>query len=386
MSKGSVYLAGWVMAVCSGFSTAPLADKEARVYTGTLGGMPIVLELDSSSGEGRYFYRKYRKDLMLSGKKQGQTLVLDEGQRRHDSDAPGPQLHLVTTADGLDGEWRSGKGKVLKIELEPARLADVPGGTLPYIARLHDSAPYEYLRLQGMTLKPGKTGTFNGYSLQWWIEPQTKLTLFEVVSGYSVEERQRINQQLLGRLWQEVVGYYGCLAGGEASSYDQTIKPLLMTPSVISVNIGTAYSCGGPYPDHNNVALNLDAKTGRPLVLEDVLWVGEGKPLHYDELDSQSDASADGFAAFSAYRSNEFAPWLVAQFLKLYPNPMSSDEECAYSEEDPWRFPSWYFTDKGLMIEPSFPHVAAACGGVEWSVLPYSLVSKHPGAVALKLP
>jgi len=386
MFKGSACLAGIVMLACSTFSGASWADKGSRTYTGTLGDMPIVLELNANGSEGRYFYRKYRKDLVLSGKKEGETLVLDEGHRRHGDDAPGPQLHLTPTARGLDGEWRNGKGKVLKIELERATPADVPAETLPYIARLHDNAPYEYLRLQGMTLQPGKTETFNGYSLQWWTEPQTKLTLFEVVSGYSVEERQRINQQLLGRLWQEVVGYYGCLAGGEKSSYVQTIRPLLMTPSVISVNIGTAYSCGGPYPDHNNVPLNLDAKTGQPLVLEDVLWVGEGKPLHHDELDSQSDASDDGFGAFSAYRSNEFAPWLVTQFLKLYPTQMRSDEECAYSEEDPWRFPSWYFTDKGLMIEPSFAHVAAACGGVEWSVLPYGVIKKHPGGVALQLP
>lgn len=386
MFKGPVYLTGIVTLACSTFSTALLAEKEARVYTGTLGDMPIVLELDSVTGEGRYFYEKYRKDLALSGKKEGETLVLDEGQRRYTDTTPRPQLLLASTANGLGGEWRNAKGKVLKVELEPATLPDVPLDTLPYIARLRDSAPYEYLRLRGLTLKPGKTETFNGYTLQWWSEPQTKLTLFEVVSGYSVEERRRINQQLLGRLWQEVVGYYGCLAGSQESSYRQTIRPLLMTPSVISVNIGTEYSCGGPYPDHNNVPLNLDAKTGQPLVLEDVLWVGEGKPLHYDELDSQSDVSADGFGAFSAYRSNEFAPWLVAQFKKLYPSQMSGDEECTYSEEDPWRFPAWYFTDKGLMIEPSFAHVAAACGGVEWSVLPYSLVKKHPGGVVLQLP
>jgi hypothetical protein len=386
MFKGLFGLTGVVALACSTFSTVLWAGNGERVYTGTLGKMPIVLELNVNSGEGRYFYQKYRKDLVLSGTKEGETLVLVEGNQRYGEDAALPQIRLQGKPNGWSGEWTSPEGKVLKVELQQANLPPVSADTLPYLAALHENSPYEYLRLQGMTLKQGKTETFNGYSLQWWSEPQTKTTLFEVVSGYTAEERQRINQQLMGRLWLEVVGYYGCLAGGGVNFYHQTIKPLLMTPSVISVNIGTEYSCGGAYPDHNDVPLNLDAKTGKPLVLEDVLWVGEGKPLHYDELDGESDQSPDTFAAFSAYRSNEFAPWLVAQLSKLYPDQMISDEECAYSDVDPWRFLSWHFAENGIKLEPSFPHVAASCGYVEWSVLPYNLIKQHPGGVALQLP
>ena len=388
MFKGLLRLAPVAALLLMLCSTAHAEDGR-RVFTGTLGKMPIVLELNTSNAEnisGRYFYQKYRKDLVLSGIKNGEMLVLDEGEQRYGEKTPRPQIHLNIEPNRFWGDWSNDEGKTLKIELVEAKLPVMPAGTLPYLAKLHETEPYEYLRLQGMKLKQGKTETFNGYSLQWWSEPQTKTTLFEVVSGYTAEERQRINQQLMGRLWLEVVGYYGCLAGGGVNFYHQTIKPLLMTPSVISVNIGTEYSCGGAYPDQNDVPLNLDAKTGKPLVLEDVLWVGEGKPLHYDELDGESDQSPDTFTAFSAYRSNEFAPWLVDQLSKLYPDQMTSDEDCAYSDVEPWRFLSWHFAENGIKLEPSFPHVAASCGYVEWSVLPYNLIKQHPGGVALQLP
>lgn len=386
MFKGLFRLTGVVALACSTFSTALWAENGTQVYTGTVGKSPIVLEVNANGSEGRYFYQKYRKDLVLTGKKEGEILVLDEGHQRYGEDAVLPQIRLQPKPNGWSGEWTNPKGKVLKVELQQANLPPVSADTLPYLTALHENSPYEYLRLQGMKLKPGKTETFNGYSLQWWSEPQTKTTLFEVVSGYTAEESQRINQQLMGRLWQEVVGYYGCLAGGGVNFYYQTIKPLLMTPSVISVNIGTEYDCGGAYPDQNDVPLNLDAKTGKTLVLEDVLWIGEGKPLHYEELYGESDQSPDTFTAYSAYRSNELAPWLVAQLSKLYPDQMTSDEDCAYSDEDPWRFLSWYFTEQGIKLEPSFPHVSASCGYVEWSVLPYSLIKQHPGGVALQLP
>lgn len=390
MFKGLFRLAGIVVLVCSTFSPLSWADSGKQVYTGTLGKMPIVLEVDASGSEGRYFYQKYRKDLVLSGTKEGETLVLEEGDQRYGEQKSFPIIRLQPKANGWSGEWTSPKGKVLKVDLQLASLPQVPADTLPYLVVLHDKAPYEYLRLQGVKLKQGKTETFMGYTLQWWSEPQSKVAMFEVVSGYSTEELQRINQQLMGRLWQEVVGYYGCFANYADAYYAQTSQPLWMTPSVMSVRISTEYFCGGAYPDQVNDLLNLDSKTGKTLTLEDVLWVGQGKPLHYEENYDAYISSSESFAAYSDYRNKELAPWLVTQLLKLYPDEMTAtpeaDNDCGYAEDDRWRFPSWHFTKQGIKLDPSFPHVAAVCGNVGWGELPYSLIKQHPGGVALELP
>ena len=62
------------------------------------------------------------------------------------------------------------------------------------------------------------------------------------------------------------------------------------------------------------------------------------------------------------------------------------ENECGYDEQEPWAFPSWYFSANGITFTPSYPHVAAVCGYVEWGVLPYDLIKQHPGGVPLQLP
>lgn len=363
-------------------STATRADNGTQVYTGTLGKSPIVFEINPRTGEGRYFYKKYRKDLPLDGSLDGDTLELQEGSSMEDSR---PTFRLQPTTHGLSGEWTSTAGKTLKINLEPAVIPDVPADALPFLARLHDKYPYEYLRLQGITLKKGKTDTFMGYTLQWWSEPHTGTSLFEVVSGYSLEERRSINQQLMARLWSEVLSSYGC-----SGSYAQSSQPLWMSPTVMSVRISSDYYCGGAYPDQNNDALNFDTQSGKLLTLDDVLWVGQSKPLHFEQQRDFDEGVSTSSDAWSNYRTTELAPWLVAQLLKLYPSEMTviaeGENDCNYDEKDPWQFPGWYFTEQGIKLEPSFAHVAAVCGFVDWSVLPYAVVKQHPGAVNLQLP
>lgn len=383
MFNGLRWLARVVGAACLTFSPVIWADAGTQVYTGTLGKMPIVLVVNTNNGEGRYFYQKYRQDLYLSGFKEGETLVMDEGE---DEDEPRPKIRLQPKAEGWSGEWTSPKGKVLKIELQAARIPPVPAGTLPYLAQLPDTSPYEYLRLQGLKLKKGQIQNFMGYSLQWWSEPQSNTALFEVVSGYTPEVRQRINQQLMAGLWRGVVEYFGCTVHGAVGSYSQISQPMWMSPSVMSIVTSSDYYCGGAYPDQNNEALSFDAKTGKILTLDDVLWVGQGKPLH-DEYNSDGSLST----ALNEYRTQELAPWLAAQMLKLYPREMTAKPEvehndCHYDDDSRWGHPGWYFTEKGLKLEPYYPHVAAVCRYIDWGVLPYTIVKQHPGEVTLQLP
>ncbi|MFJ2686312.1 hypothetical protein ACIOYV_21565 [Pseudomonas sp. NPDC087342] len=383
MLKGLCRFTGVVVLVCSTFSSALRADSSTQVYTGTLGKTPIVLEVNPDTGDGRYFYQKYRKDLVLSGTKEGEVLVLEEG----DETQPHPSMRLQPTPDGWSGEWTSAKGKVLKVELQQAKLAPVPADTLPYLVQLHDKWPYEYLRLLGLKLKQGQTENFMGYTLQWWSEPQSKIQLFEVVSGYSGQARERINQQLMARLWRGVAGYFECANDNAATNYDQLSQPMWMTASVMSTVISTDSYCGGSLSDQDNEALNFDAKTGNALTLEDVLWVGQGKPLHFERNYYQDDSSQ----AWSDYRTEEWTPWLLAQLLRLYPNEMTAkpeteDNDCRYNSEDPWSYPGWYFTEKGIKLAPSYMHSAAACRNTGWSVLPYNLIKQNPGGVTLQLP
>jgi hypothetical protein len=394
MLKGLLRLAPYAAALFTLISTAH-AEEGRRVFTGTLGKMPIVVELNTTQQDevtGRYFYEKYHRDLELSGSLQDRTLNLVEGNNRYGDDKPLPTLKLEETANGWRGEWQSPQGKKLPVKLAEAKLPAPTSATLPFIAALPNGEPYEYLRLQGLKLKPVKKENFMGYDLQWWTEPETKISLFSVESGLSKDDQQRVNQQLLGRLWNEVISYHSCqLRGGENVEFMQQAEPKMISPAVVSLNISTSYYCGGAHPDFGDSPLNIDVKTGHPLSLEDVLWVGEGKPLLHAERDSLGDKPLSEAESDARYRyvSKELVPWVIKQFTALYPTEMkkpAQDDDCDFTDESIWGTSPWYFTDKGLYLGAYFARVQRSCDRPDWSILPYSVVKQHPGAVVLQLP
>lgn len=394
MLKGLLRLAPYAAALFTLISTAH-AEEGRRVFTGTLGKMPIVLELNTTQQDevtGRYFYEKYHRDLELSGSLQDSTLNLVEGNNRYGDDKPLPTLKLEETANGWQGEWQSPQGKKLPVKLAAAKLPAPTSATLPFVAALPNDEPYEYLRLQGLKLKPAKKENFMGYELQWWTEPETKISLFSVESGLSKDDQQRVNQQLLGRLWNEVISYHSCqLRGGENVEFMQQAEPKMISPAVVSLNISTSYYCGGAHPDFGDSPLNIDVKTGHPLSLEDVLWVGEGKPLLHAERDSLGDKPLSEAESDARYRyvSKELVPWVIEQFTALYPTEMkkpAQDDDCDFTDESIWGTTPWYFTDKGLYLGAYFARVQRSCDRPDWSILPYSIVKQHPGAVELQLP
>ncbi|WP_192558784.1 hypothetical protein [Pseudomonas allokribbensis] len=372
MLKGLLRLAPYAVALFTLISTA-----HAEVFTGTLGKTPIVVELYTQQPDevtGRYFYEKYHRDLALSGSLQDTTLTLVEGNNRYSEDKPLPTLKLKSTASGWQGEWQNPKGKKLPVQLVEAKLPAPTASTLPFIATLPKDEPYEYLRLQGLKLKPGKKENFMGYDLQWWVEPESKISFFSIESGYPKEEQQRINNHLLGRLWSEVIEYHSCMMdGGEYAEFEQGAAPEFLSPDVVSLDISTGYSCGGAHPDFGSSPINLNVHTGELLKLKDVLWIG--KP---DNAASEYD------------QQKVMAPWLVKQFTTLYPDemkkPAEDDGSCDYTDEGVWGYSNWHFTPKGIYLGAYFARYQRNCDNPEWSVLPYSVVKQHPGAVKLQLP
>ena len=396
MFKGLLRQLSLAAVLCFGLCSSLWADEGPRVYRGTLGKMPIVLMLDSSNDNevnGRYFYQKYHLDLVLNGHRDGQLISLAEGEDRGGDGKALPHLRLRETANGLRGQWQSPEGKQLEVELSLVQMPPLPSDALPYLATLYTGAPYEYLRLQGLTLQPGKKQVFMGYTLQWWREQQSNVSLFEVVEGYPTEQRTRINQQLMTRLWRDVEQYHECrLNGGEAAVYEQQARPKLLSLALLSVSISRSWDCGGPHPDEIEAGFNLQVDTARELTLEDLLWLGEGRAFRYvrDENgwgEEESDVDSSGFAE---YRRQRLAPWLISQLQALHPQgltpPASDQEGCDYSNVERWVYVNWYLGIEGLHMLPAFSHSEGGCRAPVWSVLPYSLVRQHPGRLALPLP
>lgn len=370
------------------------AATPATVYTGTLGRQAIVLEFtpgDDAMTAGRYFYVRHHRDLALSGK----SASADHRQLREgwDDDSTDPLITLDRQAGGgWRGSWRDARGKTLPVVLQPARPSPPSADAPPYLKQLYASDRYEYLRLAGLKALPGKRETFMGHTLQWWRVPDAGIAFFEILDGYPDSQRERLNQLLMSRMWKETSGYYACVFNHfNEGDYTQTVTPRLLTPNLVSVSVFTDYYCGGAHPDFADNAINLDARTARPLTLEDVLWVGKGKPLHYfvDDNDNPAPGSTS-FDAWSAYRDEQFAPWLVQQWQRLYPRQMQatgSDDDCGYDDPSVWQFVSWHMTPTGIFLGPSFARVARVCeANDDWSVLPWRVVRQHPGRLKPRLP
>lgn len=372
----SRFLTRAVLAVCAlgAFSTG-LAAKDAApaVYTGTLGKQPIVLQLqtgDDGHLSGSYFYTKHHRDLALDGSTKDNNIELSEGD--NDDDAGRPQIELKHNADGsLSGTWQSAKGKSLPISLQVAKAPAPAADANPYLQKLYGSDLYEYLRLSGLSLQKGSTQSFMGHTLQWWVEPDSKVTLFEIQDGYPDAQRKKINEVLRARQWSEVSAFYSCQLNGArtGADFEQTITPHLLSPSVVSISVFTSYDCGGAHPDFGDSPINLDARTAQELKLIDVLWVGEGAP--HDSDSSPNDA---------------LAAWLAQQFVALYPSKVK-DDDCDYSDASVWDYPSWYLTAKGMSFTPSFARAMRVCeANDDWSEIPYRITNKHPGRLHLTLP
>ncbi|WP_347505321.1 hypothetical protein [Pseudomonas anguilliseptica] len=101
MSNGMFWCRLLALCLCV-VSPALLAVEGPQVYSGMLGKMAIVVELDLRDPEqvtGRYFYRKHHHDLALEGRLQGQQLSLVEGRDQYD-DVPRPELRLQRSPQG----------------------------------------------------------------------------------------------------------------------------------------------------------------------------------------------------------------------------------------------------------------------------------------------
>lgn len=239
-------------------------------------------------------------------------------------------------------------GKTLEVRLAPASAQEPKPGTLPYLAKLYREDLYEYLRLQGLTLKQGKQQDFMGYTLQWWSEPSSNLSMFKVIAGYPQDRQEQLNQLLMERLWREV--------GATTSACWRLARGRVHTERQAAVFLLGRAQCQHRYQLHLwrcpsglwRFPLNIDVNSGRDLSLTDVLWVGKGQPLKQSE-----------HGALYEYNTQQLAPWLVEQFTALHPRemrePASEDEGCNYSDTGVWGDNSWYFTPRGLFISAHFP-------------------------------
>ena len=247
------------------------------------------------------------------------------------------------------------------------RLSAVAKGSVP-AARpdlgLTDMDDYENLRLAGLTLTPGKQETVDGrYRIQWYDEPLSGVSMFRVVSGYPADATTAINRILERQHYAEIDTRLSCAGSDGKSGVDSSsLSSRFMDDRWVSFSWQSSWFCtGNAHPDFDVTGTTIDARSGRELALEDLLWFGTGAKPQPD---------TDGWYD---YRSKVFAPAVIDLFKKLHPDEMKSgDDDCNYDDPDVWSFPVWYLSDQGLYLGAYFPRAARPCDNPDWSVVPWA--------------
>lgn len=339
------------------------------LYQGKVGTMAVVMEIDEQSDGsviGRYFYRKYHRDLMLWGKRQGDTLYLAQGRPNWDKPLR-PDMVLNKYRDGWRGQWVNGKKRPVLFTSNVARGLVLNSDVQPW----PEATAYALLRLQDLSLKPSQQQKWSGYQLTWLVEPISGVRQFRLVDNKGT--LAKLNQYLARRHWRDIEEYFSC-TGGEPSQggmYRQTVTPHYLSEKLFSASFMTEYYCGGAHPDFADQPLNIDLTTGKELALSDVLAI---TPRHNPNGATEEQDLALGL-------------WLLGTFKQLYPSQMQGDPEgCDYRDPNVWQYPIWHITEQGLYIGPSFARYARACEYPTWSLLPWSAMKANLGSRADLLP
>lgn len=226
-------------------------------------------------------------------------------------------------------------------------------------------------------LMPGELRQEGRFLLRDWREPVSGITLFRIETGYSTSILDMLNSALerqhrdRATEWKDCKGYEG------ASGVDiSEARSVYLSEDFVSYAWLSSWSCAGTaHPDFGTQGFTFDARTGRELTLEDVLYLGVPPQPH------------PGTSAFYDYRSNVFAPQIVELFKRLYPADMAGaegeaeDDRCDYADPSVWDHPSWYLTEKGLYLGAYFARAQRPCDEPDWSIVPWDELARlKPGA------
>jgi len=340
------------------------AQNNTGLLEGAIGNNPIVMNLnfDDSTSTATYFYKSAKKDIQLTGTTVGVHIFLYAeiwNAKTKKTDTSETIILKQTAKNTFTGTWENSKHEQLDVSLNAADISNAHSlfDALPYVKAQRADDPYSYLRIAAMQLVKDSTVKQGRFTLEYVHVENANVYSFRLAGNDAATDK--INATLTNALVESAARYFSC------SSYTYAIRHLFINDDVISVHAFEDYNCGGAHPDFENIPLNINAKTGEPLALEDVLYLRD-EDIPVPESDE-----------WIAYRRNIYGPALLSLVKDLYPKHMKDKEPCDYTQSYIWEYPKWYLTNEGLYLSPEFPHVVAICRDPEWSVIPYKTLKKY---------
>lgn len=348
-----------IAAALSGLS----AFAQSAVYKGTVGKLPIYLEL-SAENSGSYFYQKTIIEIPFSGTRKGTDLSLTTYDDMEESTAE--HFHLKASGNGWKGTW-SKNGKVLPVTLTKLTAAEL---TVPRIVNnpLLKAMEIDDLSKMKIGLFRLKSLDSIGYAdhvkLRYFQEIHTNLTLFRVDSGLPQAKMDWANQLLEQLHIQSYLGYGECSYGGINFEYDYGTSDYCINGDFLSFIVSGSEYCGGAHPNYYSYPVNIDLVNKHDMENTDFL---------ISIADSTAVDDEDGLTNWQLH--------LMDYFRRNFPDDMSYDEEsddCNYSDPNNWMYNDRFvITHEGLRIMMTFPHVLTICNDPEWTIIPFADAKKY---------
>lgn len=312
------------LAVFSLVSAAPATAADAISYSGTIGTIPVILELSSTPGEGdvaagRYAYLSKGVDIPLKGVPSGSAELRFEeeapctvalcGSPQDGADLKtvvGAEWKLTAKNDGatLEGTWRDTKsGKSLKVALErkgwrvvdldaysPLEALDPTYATMGFVGPFTmtaDEYSYEFLKMdwpfdEGAEVEVGdgtvRMGTDKRVSLAYPVVVSLGDADVAPVNAYLFQQRLQNALPSFSCLSSAYLGYgWNNTDGQGTNGYDGGMSVTVdhLSPRLISLTESGSYWCGGAHPSNFSTHRMAKVETGEPIIPESLLagWV-----------------------------------------------------------------------------------------------------------------
>ncbi|MDB5523066.1 MAG: hypothetical protein JWM58_829 [Rhizobium sp.] len=390
-----------LLALLAGTQTSAAAD--ATAYSGTIGKLPIIVELAPFDAEGkligRYSYVNKGGDIPLHG-----TTPAEDGKLSLQEEKPcteklcksdagdrleiapiGAEWNLTIENDGgtLEGTWQdkeSGKSLPIKLErkamraltdsyqgydsIDPTFISDTSEPPVLTPALL----PYDFLKI-AVPMKEGAVQTVGDSAYRLDEDPRTKL-VYPYVTKLGNQDPAPLNTYLNQQRLQFELPAFSCMArsylgsgwsgqGGEGTTgFEEggaTVSVEHLTSRLMGVVESGSYYCGGAYPDNFTDHRLVDARTGEALVPESLLrgWVATREDGTVVDPTSVEDTTGLNFGP-----SEELIKFVNDHRDK---SDATLESDCGMSDLVRTNLGIYFTQDSMVFTLRSLPHVIFAC-------------------------
>lgn len=301
-------------------ATTPALAINATTYKGTIGRIPVIVEMmDGNATDqffARYAYMSKGIDIPLHGRINDDGSLAIEEEAPCDATCRNASGELLDTApigadwsltrldrEGkiLEGSWKDRKtGKFLPVRLGEVGVRALPEGseTLDsldpssavvgrYDVRLTpELLPYDFLKMD-YPVKQGPETTVEGATIRMDSDPRTE-TSYPTIVTLPGADTAAINRYLAQQWLQYQFNPYYCLStaylgfgwsggGGQGTTGldGSTVTIEYLTPRLLGLLENSSSYCGGAYPNHIENRHFANVRTGEPVEAEQLLkgWV-----------------------------------------------------------------------------------------------------------------